>query len=62
MNPPVGFVVARDLGDGRIEWWEARPDGTATLHATAEEARAERDRFGADPDEWTVYALTEVQP
>ena len=48
MTAPIGYVVARDLGDGRVEWWEGRPDGTAVLHPTAEEAASERDRITSD--------------
>lgn len=61
MTAPIGYIVARELGDGRVEWWEGHPDGTAVLHPTAEAAAAERDRI-TSAQWWPVHALVEVTP
>lgn len=56
----LGYLVARDLGDGRLELWEADRDRAAPLRPTARECREEMARAGADPDTWHVIALVDL--
>lgn len=60
MTAPIGFIVASDLGDGRVEPWETGSGWTVPMYASAEECRDVMDRYGASPDVWRVFALTEV--
>lgn len=63
---PAGYVIARDLGGGRMEGWETRTDGpdrgTTPMYPTGDEAAAQIWAGGASGEVWAVYALTEVQP
>lgn len=56
---PFGYAVGRDLGDGRVEWWESSRSEVPT-YVTAGEAREVADRYGASRDVWDVIALTVV--
>lgn len=59
MTEPFAFAVGRDLGDGRVEWWESfRSD--VPVYLSAVEARGVADRFGASREVWDVIALTVV--
>lgn len=58
MSP--GFVIARDLGDGTVEMWEQTGGGTVPVRVSAGECLEELRRYGADLDEWRVYALVDT--
>lgn len=56
----LGYIVARDLGDGRLELWEADTDRAVPLRPTSQDCRDEMARWGADPDTWHVIALIDL--
>lgn len=56
----LGYIVARDLGDGRVEFWEADVDRAVPLRPTSRACRDEMTRFGAAPESWHVVALVDL--
>ncbi|MBP2370262.1 hypothetical protein [Pseudonocardia parietis] len=55
----IGFIAARDLGDGQIEPWEQTGLGTLPLWSSAQECRDTLRRWGADVESWRVFALVD---